>query len=214
MSFAQEHAAPLPPPPPAPPSSQAPYAHSQHSPLRRIAVHPPILTTQLAPPPGQYSHGHTPASATSLNVSFSPYAPSPSTYAPSPVVPHSPSPMAMRNPGYNPQQWARSGGMVGGQYVPHSVPHSATQTPVTARPQDVTGMEGMSRFRYSSRACTTLLFVNLRLWSRYLESVCRLTVHSVHALPTSTIFPRPDSKPSAQCEPRLVAAYVCRCVRS
>lgn len=45
--------------------------------------------------------------------------------------------MAMRNPGYNPQQWARSGGTVGGQYVPH--------TPVaTSRPQDVTGMEGMS----------------------------------------------------------------------
>lgn len=158
MSFAQEHASPLPPPPPAPPS-QAPspysHSHSQQSPLRRIAVQPPILTTQLAPPPAQYSHGHTPASATSLNVSFSPYAPSPSTYAPSPVVPPSPSPMAMRNPGYNPQQWARSGGTVGGQYVPHS----ATQTPVTSRPQDVTGMEGTlisNPAPHARRACTAL----------------------------------------------------------
>lgn len=100
-------------------------------------MQPPLLTTQLAPPPAQYLHGHTPASATPLNVSFSPYAPSPSTYAPSPVVTPSPG-AAMRNTGYNPQQWARSGGIVGGQYVPHS----ATQTPVTARPQDVTGMEG------------------------------------------------------------------------
>ncbi|KAK7183587.1 hypothetical protein DPSP01_010423 [Paraphaeosphaeria sporulosa] len=137
MSFAQERSSPLPPPPPAPPSPRVgSYPHptqaQQTSPLRRIAVQPPIITTQLAPPPGQYPHGHTPASATSLNVSFSPYAPTPSSYAASPVVP--PSPMAMRNQGYNPQQWARSGGTVGGQYVPH--------TPVaTSRPQDVTGME-------------------------------------------------------------------------
>ncbi|KAL1591742.1 hypothetical protein SLS60_011741 [Paraconiothyrium brasiliense] len=138
MSFAQERSSPLPPPPPSPRVGS--HLHQtqaqQTSPLRRIAVQPPILNTQLAPPPGQYSHGHTPASATSLNVSFSPYAPTPSSYAASPIVP--PSPMAMRNPGYNPQQWARSGGTVGGQYVPHS----ATQTPiVTSRPQDVTGME-------------------------------------------------------------------------
>lgn len=142
MSFAQERAAALPPPPPSPRVGSYPQETPSHthqtSPLRRIAVQPPIITTQLAPPPGQYPHGHTPASATSLNPSFSPYAPTPSSYAPSPIVP--PSPMAMRNPGYNPQQWARTGGTVGGQYVPHP----AAQTPVAAtRPQDVTGMEGM-----------------------------------------------------------------------
>ncbi|KAF1967105.1 hypothetical protein BU23DRAFT_592797 [Bimuria novae-zelandiae CBS 107.79] len=138
MSFAQEHPSPLPPPPP--PASQSPrvgYPQQPQaqtsSPLRRIAVQPPIITTQLAPHPGQYTHGHTPASA---NVSsFSPYAPSPSVYSASPVVP--PSPMTMRSQGYNPQQWARSGGTVGGQYVPHS----ATQTPVATRAHEVTGME-------------------------------------------------------------------------
>ena len=143
MSFAQEHSSALPPPPTsAPPSPLVGYypqqTHAQtSSPLRRIAVQPPILTTQLAPPPtGHYSHGHTPASATSVNASFSPYAPSPSIYTASPVVP--PSPMATRNPGYNPQQWARSGGTVGGQYLPHLAP----QTPVATRPQDVSGLEG------------------------------------------------------------------------
>jgi hypothetical protein len=138
MSFARDRSSPLPPPPPALPSprvgSYPQQTHAQQtSPLRRIAVQPPIINTQLTPPPGQYLHGHTPASATSFNVPFSPYAPTPSSYAPSPIVP--PSPMAMRNQGYNPQQWARSGGTVGGQYVPH--------TPVAmSRPQDVTGMEG------------------------------------------------------------------------
>lgn len=147
MSFAHEHPSqpppPLPPPPPAPasphlasyPQTQTQSPSQTSSPLRRIAVQPPIITTQLAPP-GQYPHGHTPASATSFNTSFSPYTPSPSAYAASPIVP--PSPMAMRNPAYNPQQWARARGTVGGHYVPHS----ATQTPVATRPQDVTGMEG------------------------------------------------------------------------
>ncbi|KAJ4295291.1 hypothetical protein N0V90_007302 [Kalmusia sp. IMI 367209] len=139
MSFAQDARSALPPPPPAPPSPHVRQTQTQtptSSPLRRIAVQPPIITTALVPPQGQFAHGHTPLSATPLSVSFSPYAPSPSTstYAPSPVPA---SPMAMRNPGYNPQQWARSG-TVGGQYLPHP----ATQTPVaTSRPQDVTGME-------------------------------------------------------------------------
>ncbi|KAF2798487.1 hypothetical protein K505DRAFT_267583 [Melanomma pulvis-pyrius CBS 109.77] len=129
---------PLPPPPPPPPPRlqlQTP----QTSPLRRIAVQPPLLTTALAPPQGaSFLHGHqTPVSAVSLNVPFSPYAPSPSTYAASPVS----SPMTMRNASsasvpYNPQQWGRNA-PVGGQYAPH-----LTQTPTaTARPREVTGME-------------------------------------------------------------------------
>ncbi|KAF2874559.1 hypothetical protein BDV95DRAFT_566431 [Massariosphaeria phaeospora] len=139
--YAAPHAAlpppPLPPPPPAPPSPLLRHT-PQTSPLRRIAVQPPIITTALAPPRGTaLLHGHTPASATSLSVPFSPYAPSPSSYTPSPVAP---SPMAMRNAPsvpYNPQQWGRNG-RVPGQYVPHST----TPTPVaTSRPQEVTGME-------------------------------------------------------------------------
>src|SRR5262245_27529669 len=82
-----------PPPPPAPPSprpaqtQQTPHQQQQQtSPVRRIAVQPPIITTALAPPQGaSFLHGTTPVSATSLSVPFSPYAPSPSTYAASPV---------------------------------------------------------------------------------------------------------------------------------
>lgn len=148
---------PLPPPPPPPPpphpplqpAAQAPPSPrppqpplpspQQTSPLRRIAVQPPIITTALAPPQGAaFLHGNTPVSATSLSLPFSPYAPSPSTYAASPVPS---SPMALRHPSslpYNPQQWGRNG-PVAGQYVPHSAAH----TPVaTSRPQEVTGMEG------------------------------------------------------------------------
>ncbi|KAF2276663.1 uncharacterized protein EI97DRAFT_458014 [Westerdykella ornata] len=136
---------PPPPPPPAPPlhpqASPGLPGHSspqQTSPLRRIAVQPPIITTALAPPPGP-STLQTPASAISLSVPFSPYAPSPSTYAASPVVA---SPMAMRNPSslpYNPQQWGRQG-PTGGVHVPHSM----TQTPSnTGRVLEITGMEGI-----------------------------------------------------------------------
>ncbi|KAF2178391.1 hypothetical protein K469DRAFT_643155 [Zopfia rhizophila CBS 207.26] len=140
MSSEQDYAAPRsplppPPPPPAPVSPRLPLP-GQTSPLRRIAVQPPIITTALAPPQGAYMHSQTPASATSLSVPFSPYAPSPSTYAASPVS----SPMAMRNPSsvpYNPQQWGRNG-PVGGAYVPYL----SSQTPTaTTRPREITGME-------------------------------------------------------------------------
>ncbi|KAF2654948.1 hypothetical protein K491DRAFT_693380 [Lophiostoma macrostomum CBS 122681] len=144
---------PLPPPPPPPPlgphqvsSPRVPQSGpgqspQQTSPLRRIAVQPPILTTALAPPPQggphAFLHSHTPASATSLSLPFSPYAPSPSSYAPSPVV----SPVAMRNHSsvpYNPQQWARNA-PVGGAYVPHPGPQTSAGP---SRPRsEVTGME-------------------------------------------------------------------------
>jgi hypothetical protein len=154
MAFEHEYPAPrsvpqspLPPPPPPPPPPRLQLQTPQTSPLRRIAVQPPLLTTSLAPPQGaSYLHGHqTPVSAVSLNPPFSPYAPSPSTYAPSPVAS---SPMPMRNASsssvpYNPQQWGRNTPM-GGQYAPH-----LTQTPTaTARPREVTGMEGKSELFY------------------------------------------------------------------
>lgn len=130
---------PPPPPPPAPASPRLPGSRpaQQTSPLRRIAVQPPIITTALAPPQGtSFLLSQTPVSATSLSVPFSPYAASPAPYAASPVS----SPMAMRAPSsvpYNPQQWGRNG-PVGGAYVPHS----ATQTPTaTNRPREITGME-------------------------------------------------------------------------
>ncbi|KAF2704612.1 hypothetical protein K504DRAFT_390164 [Pleomassaria siparia CBS 279.74] len=136
---------PPPPPPPAPPQLQLQTPQTpqtpQTSPPRRIAVQPPLLTTSLAPPQGaSFLHGHhTPVSAVSLNVPFSPYTPSPSIYAASPAVS---SPMAMRNASssssvpYNPQQWGRNTQM-GGQYAPHM-----TQTPIaTSRLGEVTGME-------------------------------------------------------------------------
>ncbi|KAF2678314.1 hypothetical protein K458DRAFT_348810 [Lentithecium fluviatile CBS 122367] len=139
---------PLPPPPPSPLQRPGP-SHTtqaqQTSPLRRIAVQPPIITTALAPPhlgasSASYLHGHTPVSATSLGVPFSPYAPSPSpsSYAASPV---STQGMAMRNVTsvpYNPQQWGRTSAS-GGQYVPHAA--NQNQTPVATTRPDVTGME-------------------------------------------------------------------------
>ncbi|KAF2130512.1 hypothetical protein P153DRAFT_338381 [Dothidotthia symphoricarpi CBS 119687] len=111
-------------------------------PLRRAAVRPPpLITTVFAPQQATpYLHGQlqTTASATTLSVPYSPFAPnSPSTYAPSPVPA---SPMAMRNAPsvpYNPQQWSRNG-LASGQHVPHA----ATQTPIApARPHNLTGME-------------------------------------------------------------------------
>jgi hypothetical protein len=148
--------APSPRLPPPPPTPHHPHFHTPQISPRRFAVQPPLLNTTLAPPHQQqqqhqhqhqhhpqqhgsaYLHGSlpTPATATSLNVPYSPL-PTPSTYAPSPVAVS--SPMAMRGAGsavpYNPQQWSRSGG-VGGQHVQHS------QTSVPTRLQDVTGMEG------------------------------------------------------------------------
>lgn len=162
MSQDNDYAAPrspLPPPPPLPPPSSPPHlpqapespglagqvrAQQQTSPLRRIAVQPPLITTALAPPQG-HTFAHTPASATSLSVPFSSYAPSPSTYAASPVPS---SPMTMRTPSsvpYNPQQWGRQG-PTGGVHVPHSV----NQTPTATRGSDMTGMEGNSTFFCSS----------------------------------------------------------------
>ena len=146
MAFDHEYPAPLPaphsplplPPPPPPPRLQL--QTPQTSPLRRIAVQPPLLTTSLAPPQGApFLHGQTPVSAISLSVPFSPYAPSPSTYAASPIVS---SPMAMRNAPsasvpYNPQQWGRNTS-VGGQYAPHP----AQTTTITSQPREITGMEG------------------------------------------------------------------------
>jgi hypothetical protein len=150
---------PLPPPPPPRPLQQVSssprlpqsgpgQSPQQTSPLRRIGVQPPIITTALAPPPqgGSFLHSQTPASATSLSLPFSPYAPSPSSYAPSPVA----SPMAMRNSSvpYNPQQWARNG-PAGGAYAPHPGPQTST---ASGRPRsEVTGMEGtLSRVSFQS----------------------------------------------------------------
>ena len=149
MASEHDYPPPLPPPPPPPPLSLAPSSPQvqggQTSPLRRIVVQPPLITTALAPPPqGTYLHSHTPVSATTLSVPFSPYAPSPSSYAASPVS----SPMAMRNQAsmpYNPQQWGR-GGPIGGQYVPYLGSQPSTGT---SRSHEVTGMEGNSIFLYS-----------------------------------------------------------------
>lgn len=141
------------PPPPPPPSSTSPQVISapvfsdpvhvqvhqapQISPLRRLAVQPPRLRTVALAPPQQGAHqSHTPASASNLNLPYSPFAAStPSAYAPSPLPP--PSPMAMRNTSvpYNPQQWGRNGPM-SGQYAPHPAAQTA------ARTHDMTGMEG------------------------------------------------------------------------
>ncbi|KAF2264700.1 hypothetical protein CC78DRAFT_616611 [Lojkania enalia] len=133
---------PPPPPPPPPPQVTSPRLPAagqsgQTSPLRRIVVQPPIITTALAPPQqGTFLHSQTPISATSLSVPFSPFAPSPSTHAASPVS----SPLAMRTSSsipYNPQQWGRNG-PVGGGYVPYS----STPTPTAAaQPREITGME-------------------------------------------------------------------------
>ncbi|KAF1952512.1 hypothetical protein CC80DRAFT_495310 [Byssothecium circinans] len=149
---------PIPPPPRAPPSpslqqsqtqSQSPQSrlHTPHaSPLRRIAVQPPIITTALAPSSSHLSsalHGHahhlnTPVSATPSNL----YAPSPASYVASPAS-FAASPvvgaanMAMRggNVPYNPQQWGRG-------FVPNGQNVNVVQTPVSAAArQDVTGME-------------------------------------------------------------------------
>lgn len=143
---------PLPPPPPlpstaphpptVPPGQQSPSYHApQISPLRRLAVQPPRLRTALAPQQhGPHGQLYTPASASTLNVPYSPYvASSPSTYAPSPLPPA--SPMAMRNTSvpYNPQQWGRSA-QLSGQYAPHPTVQTA------ARTHDMTGMEGNSPF--------------------------------------------------------------------
>ncbi|KAF2020668.1 hypothetical protein BU24DRAFT_339311 [Aaosphaeria arxii CBS 175.79] len=145
MSFEQDYAAPrspLPPPPPPPhphihhQAPQSPLPHSGHSsqtsPLRRIAVQPPLITTALAPPQGtSFLHSQTPISAVSLSVPLSPYGPPSSTYAASPVS----SPMAMRHTSsvpYNPQQWA------GGTYLPRTNTQASSSR---TRPQDVTGME-------------------------------------------------------------------------
>lgn len=156
--MASEHEYPAPPsvphsslpPPPPPPRMQL--QTPQTSPLRRIAVQPPLLTTSLAPPQGaSYLHGHqTPVSAVSLNPAFSPYAPSPSTYAASPVVS---SPMTMRNTSsssapYNPQQWGRNA-PVGGQYALHMTQAQAPTSTPTTRPREVTGMEGEYDFYMS-----------------------------------------------------------------
>ncbi|KAH5173603.1 hypothetical protein HBH77_209510 [Parastagonospora nodorum] len=124
--YARDGRSPLPGPPPS--------AHSytispgQTSPLRRLALQPPRLTTSLAPQ--QQSH-----SAVNLSVPYSPFvASSPSTYAPSPSA--TASPMAMRNTSvpYNPQQWTRNV-PVSGQYAPHTAVQAA------ARTHDMTGME-------------------------------------------------------------------------
>ncbi|KAF2204534.1 hypothetical protein GQ43DRAFT_428899 [Delitschia confertaspora ATCC 74209] len=145
-SSEHDHTAPLPPPPPPPPLpppplSTAPSTPSlqggqQTSPLRRIAVQPPRITTSLAPPQGTFLHTQTPVSATTLSAPFSPYAPSPSPYVASPIT----SPMATRNPTsipYNPQQWGRNG-PVAGQYMSYS----ASQTVAgPSRQHEITGME-------------------------------------------------------------------------
>ncbi|KAF2739753.1 hypothetical protein EJ04DRAFT_559655 [Polyplosphaeria fusca] len=150
MASEHDYAAPrspLPPPPPPPPPQPSsvppspglhwPGPNGQTSPLRRIAVQPPIITTALAPPQqGTFLHTATPVSATSLGLPFSPYAPSPSTYAASPAS----SSMAMRTSAsvpYNPQQWGRQAA-AGVAYIPHSSPQPPA---ATSQLRDVTGME-------------------------------------------------------------------------
>jgi len=153
--MASEHAyTPAPPPsprlPPPPPSPHPAHLQAPQISPRRFAVQPPLLNTTLAPPPPSghaYLHGsqHTPATASSLSLPFSPSL-TPSAYAPSPAV--AASPMAMRGSGpnvpYNPQQWTR-GGNTSGQHVQHS------QTSVPTRLQDVTGMEGIYRSSFASK---------------------------------------------------------------
>lgn len=143
--------APPPPPqhPPPTPLHPAAIPPPQLSPSRRIVVQPPLITTTVAT--NSYLHGslHTPATATSLSLPFSPYlSQSPATHVPSPISasPISASPMASRTPSsvpYNPQQWSR-GGPVSGQHVQHA------QTSMPTRLSDVTGMEGISLFPLSS----------------------------------------------------------------
>ncbi|CAI6323687.1 unnamed protein product [Periconia digitata] len=119
-----------PPPPhtPSPASSSSPslHVHSHISPLRRIAVQPPPrITTALAPPPA-HSQSQTPHSA------FSPYVPSPSSYASPASYAASPVVGTMRSSPYNPSQWARG--------VPNG--HNVNVTPIATAPRsDVTGME-------------------------------------------------------------------------
>ncbi|KAF2749537.1 hypothetical protein M011DRAFT_465978 [Sporormia fimetaria CBS 119925] len=141
--YPQAPRSPLPPPPPPPPHPSAqpspglsgPVPGQHTSPLRRFAVQPPRLTTALAPPQAN-SFLHTPASAISSTLPFSPYAPSPSTYAASPSVS---TPMAMRTPSgpYNPQQWGRQG-PIGGVHVPYAANPAA---PGSSRMVEITGME-------------------------------------------------------------------------
>jgi hypothetical protein len=122
---------PLPGPPPPPSTAFA--EHPQLSPSRPFPVQPPRLRTAIAPAHQGAHVSYTPASAVNLSVPHSPFiASSPSTHASSP---------AMRNTSvpYNPQQWSRSNGPMGGQYAPHT----AVQT--AARTHDMTGMEGNSR---------------------------------------------------------------------
>lgn len=149
---------PLPPPPrphpshsaPASPPLLGPGTPHQISPLRRIAVQPPLIITSLSPASQGTSFSHTPASTTSLSLPFSPYAPSPSTYASTPLS----SPMTIRNPSsvpYNPQQWGRQG-PTGGVHIPHSANPS-----VAARGIEVTGMEGQ-QFFYIEILCQYSLF--------------------------------------------------------
>lgn len=131
---------PPPPPPPLPPPTSSPRVEGQSQ--RRIAVPPPTITTSLAPQQGAYLHSQTPASATSLSTPFSPYAAS--TFS---AGSRGSSPMALRSASslvtpYNPQQWSRNG-PIGGAYMPHSSPQSAT---VSTRPRDLTGMEGNLNF--------------------------------------------------------------------
>jgi hypothetical protein len=90
-------------------------------------------STAIAPAQQGAHVSYTPASAVNLSVPHSPFvAASPSTYAPSP---------AMRNTSvpYNPQQWGRSNGPMGGQYAPHTAVQTAVRT------HDMTGMEGNLR---------------------------------------------------------------------
>lgn len=139
--YSVSRALPLPPPPPPPPTSH--YQAPQISPLRRLAVQPPRLRTALAPQHAPHGQLQTPASASppNLGVPYSPYVPSsPAAYATSPS-PLPPSPMAMRNTStpYNPQQWGRSAGSTSGQYAPRAPGQTS------ARPQEVTGMEGQSQ---------------------------------------------------------------------
>jgi hypothetical protein len=202
--------APPPPPPPAAASTspqsttvsaESLYQAPQVSPLRRLAVQPPRLRTVALAPQQQAVHqSQTPASASTLNIPYSPFAAaSPSTYAPSPLP--SASPMAMRNTSvpYNPQQWGRNG-PVSGQYAPHTVAQTAT------RAHDMTGMEG------NSRPFLTLLILNLLCsispYSRSNSTLsssltmsnmflycCRVQLNfsSSHAVPPSAVLARPTT---------------------
>lgn len=127
------------PPPPAVNSQGGP------SPLRRLAVQRPTISTALAPQQGAYLHPYTPASAASLSTPFSPYASSSLSTLPSTAPSSSSSPMALRSASslvtsYNPQEWTRHG-PVSGSYMPYSSPQSATDP---NRTRNMTGMEGKS----------------------------------------------------------------------